>query len=157
MNLIAVVRCHLVTVSETGTPVLLDPDVAVTVTLEVPAGVPVAGVPPPEFVAGVVESLLLQLSSPTIAATIKQTVTRPISWLPCFFRPISNPTGTSAMGASTDASRLEEGTVDTEATAPPLVLIVNVVLTGPPAGVTVAGLKAQVAPTGRPPQLKLTG
>ena len=65
-----------------------------------------AGVPPPEFVAGgVVESLLLQLSSPTIAATIKQTVTRPISWLPCFFRPISNPTGTSAMGASTDASQ----------------------------------------------------
>ena len=146
------------TVSETGTPVVLDPDVAVTVTVEVPAGVPVAGAPPPEFVAGgVVESLLLQLSSPTIAARIKQPVTRPISWLPCFFRPISNPTGTSAMGASMDASRLEEGTVDGEATAPPLVLIVNVGVTGPPAGVTVAGLKAQVAPTGRPPQLKLTG
>ena len=86
------------TVSERGTPILLGPDVPVTVTLEVPAGVPMAGVPPPEFVAGGVESLLLQLSSPTIAARIKQPVMRPISSLPRFFRPISNPSRTSAMG-----------------------------------------------------------
>ncbi|MEX5215814.1 MAG: hypothetical protein NW703_16865 [Nitrospiraceae bacterium] len=58
-----------VTVKVTGTPVLLEPDVPVTVTFEVPAGVPVAGVPPPELVAGG-ESLLLQLMVPTTASAI---------------------------------------------------------------------------------------
>jgi hypothetical protein len=43
------------------------------------------------------------------------------------------------------------------ATGPPFVLIVTVVFTGPPAGVTVAGLKLQAAPTGKLPQLKPTG
>lgn len=43
------------------------------------------------------------------------------------------------------------------ATAPPFELIVRVGLIGPPAGVTEAGLKLQAAPTGKPPQLNVTG
>ena len=53
------------TVSVIGTPVLPEPEDAVTVTVEAPAGVPVAGAPPPELTGGVDESLLLQLTRAT--------------------------------------------------------------------------------------------
>lgn len=43
------------------------------------------------------------------------------------------------------------------ATGPPLVVIVNVVVIGAPAGVTVAGLKLQAAPCGKPEQLNVIG
>jgi hypothetical protein len=42
---------------------LLDPEVAVTLTVEIPAGVPVAGTPPPEVVAGGDASSLPQLAT----------------------------------------------------------------------------------------------
>jgi hypothetical protein len=67
--------CQRVTVNVTGTPVLLEPDVAVTVTVDVPAGVPVAGAGglPPEFVAGGgEESLPLQLNIPTSVNVAKK-------------------------------------------------------------------------------------
>jgi hypothetical protein len=46
---------------------LLPPEVAVTLTVEVPAGVPVAGTPPLGLVAGGVESLPPQLKRPKTA------------------------------------------------------------------------------------------
>ena len=67
--------CQRVTVSVTGTPLLLEPEDAVTVTVEVPAGVPVAGGLPPEFVVGGGddESLPLQL----VMATTSNRIPRP--------------------------------------------------------------------------------
>jgi hypothetical protein len=65
-----------VTVSVIGAPVLPEPEDAVTVTVEVPAGVPVAGTPPPELTGGVDESLLLQL-----AMAIMQTRNNPVQRL----------------------------------------------------------------------------
>jgi hypothetical protein len=63
--------CQRVTVSLTGTPLLLEPEDAVTVTVEVPAGVPVAGGLPPELTAGGVdESLPLQLAMATTSNRI---------------------------------------------------------------------------------------
>lgn len=57
-----------------GTLVLPEPDEAVTVTFDVPAGVPLAGGVPLELSAGGgdEESLLLQLNIPTIASMTKQ-------------------------------------------------------------------------------------
>jgi hypothetical protein len=55
------------------------------------------------------------------------------------------------------ANIVREPLGERSATGPPFVLIVNVVLIGPPAGVTLAGLNAQLAPTSKLPQLKLTG
>ena len=60
-----------VTVSVTGTPLLLEPEVAVTVTFDVPAGVPEAGGLPPELTGGGVdESLPLQLAMATTSNRI---------------------------------------------------------------------------------------
>jgi hypothetical protein len=69
-----------------GTPLLLEPDDAVTVTVEVPVGVTVAGGLPPEFVAGGgEESLPLQLNIPTSVSeatnpTARLNSRRPEGW-----------------------------------------------------------------------------
>jgi hypothetical protein len=67
------------------------------------------------------------------------------------------PTGRRTKGISANVNIVGEVFGESSATGPPVVLIVNVVLTGPPFGVTVAGLKLQAAPCGKPPQAKLTG
>lgn len=57
-----------------GTVLLPEADEAVTVTFELPAGVPVAGAPPLElFAGGAEESLLLQL-----AMAITETRSNPV-------------------------------------------------------------------------------
>lgn len=140
----------------TGTLLLPEPEEAVTETVEVPAGVPVAaGGPPPELVAaGGGESLLLQLAIP-IREIRHTAIHRLCASARRLYhnRPISiRPTGVNAY-----ANIVGEAPGENSATGPPLVVSVKVVFTGPPAGVTVAGLKLQAAPTGKFPQLKLTG
>ena len=147
------------TVRVTGTLVLPPPDDAVTVTFDVPAGVPVGGGLPPELVVGGGddESLPLQLNRPTnVRVAMKPTMPLNSRRFESRRRR-SMPTGNRAIGVSSHANIVGGIFGARRATAPPLVPIVNVVLTGPPAGVTVGGLKEQLAPTGRPPQLKLTG
>ena len=139
------------TVSVIGTLVLLPPEEAVTLTVDVPAGVPVAGAPPP---AGGGESLPLQL-----AIAITEVSSRAIQRVWASARRLyhNTPISISPNGVSAKANIVGDALGDNDATGPPLVVIVKVVLTGPPAGVTVGGLKLQAAPTGRLPQLKLTG
>ena len=142
------------TVSVIGTPVLPEPEDAVTVTVEVPAGVPVAGTPPPELTGGVDESLLLQPAS-----AITKTRSNPVHrlWLSArclYHRP---PISISPKGVNAYANIVGDVPGDSSATGPPFVLIVSTVLTGPPAGVTLGGAKLQLAPVGNPEQLKLTG
>ncbi len=146
--------CQRVTVSWTGTPLLLPPEEAVTVTVEVPAGVPVAGALPPELTGGVDESLLLQLAS-AITRTKSHPVHRP--WSSTRRRYHSPPISISPKGVNVYANIVGELPGDNKATGPPSVLIVRVVFTGPPAGVTVAGLNLHAVPVGNPEQAKLTG
>jgi len=145
-----------VTFSVTGTVLLPEPDVAVTVTVEVLAGVPLAVVPLLELVAGGgVESLLLQLSMPTTASVIKQPEARLSRSLLIPRLRVRGPTGSRTTGTNREANIIIDDTGDRDATGPPFVLIVNVVLTVP-GGVTVGGLKLQAAPAGKPPQLNVT-
>jgi len=141
-----------------GTPLLLEPEIAIAVTVEVPDGVPVAAGPPPELTAGGVdESLLLQLSIPIRARATKQPEARLHRRPSDPRRRTRRPTGIRTNGVSREASIVGDACGDSSATGPPSVLSVSTVFTGPPFGVTVAGLKLQVAPTGKLPQLKLTG
>ena len=67
------------------------------------------------------------------------------------------PTGIKTNDAMREANMVDESLGKSIATDPPLVLIVSVVSMGPPAGVTLAGLKLQLAPVGNPEQAKFTG
>lgn len=140
----------------TGTPVLPAEELAVTLTVDVPAGVPVAA-PPPEFVAGVDESLPPQLSSPATASMITQPERRLKRPRPVPLRRMRKPAGNSTIGANRAANIVAGGPEGRDATGPPFVVMVRTVLMGPPAGVTLGGLKLQAAPGGRLPHAKLTG
>ncbi|BFU96456.1 MAG: hypothetical protein NTNFB02_31780 [Nitrospira sp.] len=141
----------------TGTPALPEPDVAVTVTVDVPAGVPVAGGAPPEvFAGGADESPPLQLNRPASVTVTKQAAAR-LSMPSIPRRRARRPTGIRPTGAKSQPNIVLEIPEGRRATGPPAVVMVNVVLIGPPAGVIVAGLNEQLAPTGNPPQPKVTG
>ena len=154
-------RYGLVTVNVTGTPALLPPDEAATVTVEVPAGVPVAGGAAgglPELLAGGgEESLPLQLNIPTSVSVATNPSAILNSRRSDPWRRRSMPIGRRAKGVNANTNIADELVGERSAIAPPLVLMVRVVFTGPPDGVTVAGLKLHAAPCGKPPQLKLTG
>ena len=133
-----------VTVSVSGA-VWLMPDVAVTVMVLVPGGVPMTGFftgapPPPQ--------LAMNSKSGSPASTNRR--------LFVLFRRLpasSSPKTIPADQAKAPGCRRATGTtVDWGA----VVLMVRVVETGPPLGVTLAGEKVQLEAAGKPAQPKLT-
>src|ERR1051326_6889406 len=121
------------------------PEVALTVTLNVPGGVPVnvCGLePPPHEIANVSASTA---STPEIARTVP------------FLRRTEPPIKISPTKPKPDiAARVAPPFGCVEATVLAVVEMVSVVLVVEPLAVSVGGLNPQLAATGSPEQAKLT-
>ena len=122
------------------------PEVAVTVTLKVPAGVPVTGgggggpPPPQETIAkatSIVPSSIRAIRKPRLLCEV------PSNTIPTSPKPSTAASVTPLNGRTAADERA-------------VVLIVRVVLAGLPFGVTVAGLNPQLEAPGNPLQAKLT-
>ena len=124
------------------------PEVAVTVTVLVPAGVPVAGggatvpplSPPPQPAGKPASSTKASTHNPVDSPARPPRRRR---------RTNTGSTGSAAANANANGGEYIE-------TAPPSVPILSVVVTALPAGVTLAGVKVQLAFLGNPVQAKLT-
>jgi hypothetical protein len=130
------------------TPEWLTPEVAVTVTLEKPGGVPVlgfgCGLPPP------------QLATSKASAMIPKTAEKCLAFLPRLFIPTTKNPNTIPSDHEVNVQRWRAAN-GTAAALGAVVLRVRVVETGDPLGVTLAGEKAQLEAAGRPLQAKVTG
>lgn len=136
---------------------VIDPEVAVTVTVLVPAGVPGFGVVPPPPPSPPPPLPPLPPPHPTSAPprmkakSSKNQPLQPATRLaPGITKRSKQP---SAKSPVIPARRMPPRTEDCAA----IVEIVRVVVTALPLGVTVAGAKVQVASDGRPLQAKVTG
>jgi len=131
------------------TPEWLTPEVAVTVMLEVPGGVPfcgfVCGLPPPP-----------QLTTRRASAMTPKTAEKRLAFLPRLFIPTTKNPNTipSDHDVKLQGRRPAIG-VARELAA--VVLTVRVVETGEPLGVTLAGEKVQLDAAGSPLQANVTG
>lgn len=122
------------------------PDVAVTVTALVPAGVPVAAggatVPP--------------LSPPPQPTGTPATTNTASTQSPVDRRALPLRRRRRASTGNTGKSAANTNVGDNIDTVPPSVLILSVVVTAPPVGVTLFGVNVHVAFLGNPAQAKLT-
>jgi len=130
------------------TPEWLTPEVAVTVMLEVPGGVPVlgfgCGLPPP------------QLTTSRASAMRPKTAEHRLSFLPREPTPITKNPNTIPSDHDVKLQGRRPA-IGTTAEAAAVVLRVRVVDTGDPLGVTLAGEKVQLDAAGRPLQANVTG
>lgn len=134
------------------------PEVAVTVTLEVPAGVPDPPDVPPEFESEEPPPHAATVHKIDSANALLHFMRRRTSidgW-PRTMRVASSSKDANAYSTPVLVFGLVEPPLAAVATAPPLVLTVSVVLAASLEGVTLAGEKLQLAPAGSPEQLKVT-
>jgi len=130
------------------TPEWLTPEVAVTVTLEKPGGVPVLG-----FVCGLPPP---QLATRRARVMIPKTAEKCLAFLPRLFLPSTKNPNTIPSGHKVNVQRWRAAD-GTAAALGAVVLRVRVVETGEPFGVTLAGEKVQLDAAGNPLQAKVTG